>query len=45
VAGPCGAGAEGVNCATTNTNQGVIVETHSQTGALADHSFYVTVIG
>jgi hypothetical protein len=45
VAGPCGAGAEGVTCATTNTNQGVIVETHSQTGALADHSFYVTVIG
>jgi hypothetical protein len=45
VAGPCGAGAEGLNCATTNTNQGVIVETHNQTGALADHSFYVTVIG
>ena len=45
VAGPCGAGAEGVNCATTNTNQGVIVETHNQAGALADHSFYVTVIG
>jgi hypothetical protein len=45
VAGPCGAGAEGINCSTTNTNQGVVVETHNQVGALADHSFYVTVIG
>jgi hypothetical protein len=45
VAGPCGAGAEGLNCATTNTNQGVQVETHNQLGALADHSFYVAVIG
>src|SRR3954463_3828209 len=45
VAGPCGAGAEGVNCATTNPNRGVIVQTHNQAGALADHSFYVTVIG
>ncbi|MBA3734525.1 MAG: hypothetical protein H0W90_04910 [Actinobacteria bacterium] len=45
VAGPCGAGAEGVTCATTNTNQGVQVETHNQAGALADHSFYVAVIG
>ena len=44
-AGPCGAGAEGLNCATTNTNQGVQVETHNQGGVLADHSFYVAVIG
>jgi hypothetical protein len=45
VAGPCGAGAEGINCATTNTNQGVEIQTHNQLGALADHSFYVAVIG
>jgi hypothetical protein len=45
VAGPCGSGAEGITCATTNTNQGVQIETHNENGALADHSFYVTVIG
>ena len=44
-AGPCGAGAEGVNCPTTNTNQAVFVQTHNQTGALDDHSFYVAVFG
>jgi len=44
-AGPCGAGAEGVNCPTTNTNQAVFVQTHNQVGALDDHSFYVAVIG
>jgi len=44
-AGPCGAGAEGVNCPTTNTNQAVFVQTHNEAGALADHSFYVAVIG
>jgi hypothetical protein len=44
-AGPCGGGAEGRTCATGDTNSNVFVQTRSDAGSPADHSFYVAVFG
>jgi hypothetical protein len=44
-AGPCGGGSEGRTCPTSDTNSNVFVETRSNAGVPADHSFYIAVIG
>jgi hypothetical protein len=44
-AGPCGGGAQGRTCPTSNNTSTIIVQTRSSTGASADHSFYVAVFG
>jgi hypothetical protein len=43
-AGPCGGGAEGRACATSD-NSSVFVATRDENGATADRAFYVAVIG
>jgi hypothetical protein len=44
-AGPCGGGAEGRTCATGDTTSNLFVQTRSDGGTPADHSFYVAVFG
>jgi hypothetical protein len=44
-AGPCGGGTEGRTCASSDNTSSVFVETRSNAGVPADHSFYVAVIG
>jgi hypothetical protein len=44
-AGPCGAGAEGRTCPTSDNTSSVMVQTHNNDGAPADHAFYVAVLG
>jgi hypothetical protein len=44
-AGPCGGGAEGRTCPTSDTTSSVLVLTRNGAGALTDHSFYVAVFG
>jgi hypothetical protein len=45
IAGPCGAGAEGVTCGTANVATSVQVQTTDATDAAHDQSFYVAVFG
>ena len=44
-AGPCGGGNEGFTCSSSDNANSVRVETRSNTGAPADHAFYVAVVG
>ena len=44
-AGPCGGGAEGRTCPTSDNTSTIFVETRSNAGTPADHAFYVAVIG
>jgi hypothetical protein len=46
LAGPCGGGADGINCIAANTTSHVFVFTSDPTNTTAvDHSFYIAVIG
>jgi len=45
VAGPCGGTAEGVTCPAGNDTNHVLIRTYDATQALADHAFYVAVVG
>ena len=44
-AGPCGGGAEGRTCPTSDNTSSVFVQTRSNDGFPADHAFYVAVLG
>jgi hypothetical protein len=44
-AGPCGGGAEGRTCPSSDNTSSIFVETRSSAGVPADHAFYVAVIG
>ena len=44
-AGPCGGGAEGRTCPTSDNTSSVFVQTRSNDGVPADHAFYVAVLG
>jgi hypothetical protein len=44
-AGPCGGGAEGRTCPTSDNTSSIFVETRSNAGVPADHAFYVAVLG
>ena len=44
-AGPCGGGAEGRTCSTSDTSSNVFVQTRNDGGTPADHAFYVAVFG
>jgi len=44
-AGPCGGGAEGRTCPTSDNTSTVIVQTRGDSGTPADHAFYVAVLG
>jgi hypothetical protein len=44
-AGPCGGGAEGRTCSTSDTSSNVFVQTRNDAGSPADHAFYVAVFG
>jgi hypothetical protein len=44
-AGPCGGGTEGRTCSVSDTSSSVFVQTRSDGGSPADHSFYVAVFG
>jgi hypothetical protein len=44
-AGPCGGGAEGRTCPTSDNTSTIFVETRSNAGTPADHAFYVAIIG
>ena len=42
-AGPCGGGAEGRTCSSSDTTSTVFVQTRDNTGLPTDHAFYVAV--
>lgn len=44
-AGPCGGGAEGRTCSTSDTTSSVFVQTRNEAGNATDHAFYVAVFG
>jgi hypothetical protein len=44
-AGPCGGGTEGRTCTVSDTTSSVFVQTRGDSGAPADHSFYIAVFG
>ncbi len=44
-AGPCGGGAEGRTCPTSDNTSTIFVETRSNAGTPADHAFYVAIFG
>jgi hypothetical protein len=44
-AGPCGGGSQGRTCPTSNNTSTIFVQARNNSGALADHSFYVAVFG
>jgi hypothetical protein len=44
-AGPCGGGTEGRTCSVSDSTSSVFVQTRSDGGTPADHSFYVAVFG
>ena len=44
-AGPCGGGAEGRTCPTSDNTSTIIVQTRGNLGSPADHAFYVAVLG
>lgn len=44
-AGPCGGGTEGRTCTVSDTSSSVFVQTRSDGGSPADHSFYIAVFG
>ena len=44
-AGPCGGGAEGRTCPSSDNTSSVFVQTRNSTGVPDDHAFYVAVIG
>jgi hypothetical protein len=44
-AGPCGGGAEGRTCPTSDNTSTIIVQTRGDSGSPADHAFYVAVLG
>jgi hypothetical protein len=44
-AGPCGAGAEGRTCPTSNNTSSIFVQTRNNDGIPTDHAFYVAVLG
>jgi hypothetical protein len=44
-AGPCGGGAEGRTCPTSDNTSSVFVQTRNNDGFPSDHAFYVAVLG
>jgi len=44
-AGPCGGGTEGRTCPVSDSTSSVFVQTRGDSGAPADHSFYIAVFG
>lgn len=44
-AGPCGGGDQGRTCPTSDNANTIFVETRSNAGTPADHSFYVAIFG
>jgi hypothetical protein len=44
-AGPCGGGAEGRTCPSSDNTSTVFVQTRDSSGTPANHSFYVAVLG
>jgi hypothetical protein len=44
-AGPCGGGTEGRTCSVSDSTSSVFVQTRSDAGVPADHSFYIAVFG
>ena len=44
-AGPCGGGAEGRTCPTSDNTSSVMVQTRNNDGVTTDHAFYVAVLG
>jgi hypothetical protein len=44
-AGPCGGGTEGRTCSVSDSTSSVFVQTRSDSGVPADHSFYIAVFG
>ena len=44
-AGPCGGGAEGRTCPTSDNTSTIFVQTRSDAGTPADHAFYVAIFG
>jgi len=44
-AGPCGGGAEGRTCPTSDNSSSIMVQARSNDGNPADHAFYVAIFG